>query len=55
MSDTKIEIPNRTAGNIVSVPAPSFPVEERKGPPMGLVLGVDNMGCYDEDRLLIVV
>jgi 2-oxoglutarate ferredoxin oxidoreductase subunit beta len=31
MSDTKIEIPNRTAGNIVSVPAPSFPVEERKG------------------------
>ncbi len=31
MSDTKVEIPNRAAGNIVSVPAPSLPVEERKG------------------------
>ena len=31
MSDTKIDIPNRTAGNIVSVSAPSLPAEERKG------------------------
>jgi 2-oxoglutarate ferredoxin oxidoreductase subunit beta len=31
MSDTKIEIPNRAAGNIVSVSAPSLPSEERKG------------------------
>ena len=31
MSDTKIEIPNRVTGNIVSVPAPSLPSEERKG------------------------
>jgi 2-oxoglutarate ferredoxin oxidoreductase subunit beta len=31
MSDTKIEIPNRAAGNIVSVNAPSLPTEERKG------------------------
>jgi 2-oxoglutarate ferredoxin oxidoreductase subunit beta len=31
MSDTKIEIPNRTAGNIVSVAAPALPTEERKG------------------------
>ena len=31
MSETKIEIPNRVAGNIVSVSAPSLPVEERKG------------------------
>jgi 2-oxoglutarate/2-oxoacid ferredoxin oxidoreductase subunit beta len=30
MSETKIEIPNRAAGNIVSVSAPSLPVEERK-------------------------
>ena len=22
---------------------------------MGLVLGVDNIGCYDEDRLLLVI
>src|SRR5437773_11530345 len=30
MSDTKIEIPNRLAGNITSVPAPTLPTEERK-------------------------
>jgi len=31
MSDTKIDIPNRAAGNIVAVPMPSLPTEERKG------------------------
>ena len=31
MSETKIDIPNRAAGNIVSVSAPSLPSEERKG------------------------
>lgn len=31
MSETKIEIPNRATGNIVSVATPSLPIEERKG------------------------
>ena len=31
MNETKTEIPNRTAGNITSVPAPALPTEERKG------------------------
>ncbi len=31
MNDTKTEIPNRTAGNINSVPSPALPTEERKG------------------------
>jgi 2-oxoglutarate ferredoxin oxidoreductase subunit beta len=31
MNDTKIEIPNRAAGNIVALPTPSLPIEDRKG------------------------
>ena len=31
MSDIKTEIPNRTAGNILTVPAPVVPSEQRKG------------------------
>src|SRR5438876_620022 len=31
MNETKIEIPNRSAGNIMSVPSPVLPSEERKG------------------------
>src|SRR5512133_2277089 len=31
MNETKTEIPNRTAGNILSVPAAAAPTEERKG------------------------
>src|SRR5437867_5201675 len=30
MSETKTEIPDRTAGNILAVPSPVFPTEERK-------------------------
>src|SRR5437764_15475879 len=30
MSETKTEIPHRTAGNILSVPAPALPTEDRK-------------------------
>src|SRR5881296_3627660 len=31
MSEAKLDIPNRVAGNIISVPTPSIPSEERKG------------------------